>query len=58
MIADLATRKGVKVSDVSEGSIWTNNHEWAKCDQKLFPIKSIREIKLSKVDLDKYNDSR
>ena len=54
MIADLATRKGVKISDISEDSIWVNNHEWAKYEQEKFPITSIRQIKLSKNESDQY----
>ena len=32
MTADLGTRKGAKISDVSENSRWVNGEDWAKCE--------------------------
>ena len=47
MIADLGTRKGVKISDVAADSLWMNGHAWMKLEQACFPIKSIEDIKLT-----------
>ena len=55
MTADLGTRKGVKIEDISENSSWLNGPEWAKKEEQ-FPIKSSHEIKLSKEDVKKHND--
>ena len=51
MTADLGTRRGAQLEDVAEGSRWANGEEWAKLDQTEFPIKSIKQIKLSDDDL-------
>ena len=56
MTADLGTRKGVKIADVSENSSWINGQEWAKTDRRDFPIKSYDEVRLSKDDIKKHND--
>ena len=56
MTADLGTRKGAKIADVSENSSWINGQEWAKTDRRDFPIKSYDEVRLSKDDIKKHND--
>ena len=48
MTADIGTRKGVKIKDISENSSWINGQNGAKYDN--FPIKSVKEIKLSYED--------
>ena len=53
--ADIGTRKGATISDVENDSRWVNGESWAKMDRKNFPIKSVKEIKLSKKDLE-YHD--
>ena len=55
MTADLGTRKGVKIAEVSENSSWINGQEW-ETDRRDFPIKSYDEVRLSKVDIKKHND--
>ena len=45
MTADLGTRRGAKLSDISENSSWISGQSWAKTDRSLFPIKSAEEIK-------------
>ena len=54
-MADIATRRGAKISDVSEESPWVSGHYWAKLDKTEFPIKSAQEIKMGKEDLKNYN---
>ena len=46
-MADIATRRGAKFSDVAENSPWISGHEWARKKKDQFPIKSAEDIKLS-----------
>ena len=46
-MADIATRRGAKISDVSEGSVWVSGHDWAKLDRDQFPVKSANDIRMS-----------
>ena len=54
-MADIATRRGAKLSDVAEGSSWISGHEWTKKSRDTFPIKSAQEIKLSRDDIKNFN---
>ena len=45
MPADIGTRKGASVDDVSKGSVWLEGHPWMKKSTNGFPIKSYQEIK-------------
>ena len=56
MTTDLGTRRGVKVDDILENSIWFNGQQWTKSDQSEFPIKSINQIRLCKEDLKMHNE--
>ena len=51
MTADIGTRRGATLDDVSEISPWVSGHEWAQYDKSTFPIKSTIEIKLSQSEL-------
>ena len=46
MIADIGTRRGVTLKQVSQGSLWQNGFEWMKLDASEFPTKSVEDIKL------------
>ena len=46
-MADIATRRGAKFSDVAENSPWISGHEWARKKKDQFPIKSAEDIKLT-----------
>ncbi|XP_057310088.1 uncharacterized protein LOC130648085 [Hydractinia symbiolongicarpus] len=46
MIADIGTRKGAKIKDVDQNSIWINGLDWMKSDESQFPAKSVEEVKL------------
>ena len=48
MMPDIGTRRGAKISDVNENSPWICGLEWTKYDKEKFPVKSFREIRLSK----------
>ena len=52
MIADLGTRKGVKIEDVAEGSNWQLGYPWMSGPEEDFPIKTLDQINLSQKDLD------
>ena len=54
--ADLGTRRGAKITDVLDDSIWVNGPKWATQEQDIFPVKSIQEVKLSTEDLKNFND--
>ena len=45
--ADLGTRKGAKISDISEGSVWMNGFDWMREERSEFPVKSVDDLKLS-----------
>ena len=40
MIADLGTRRGVSIQDVSQNSSWFKGYQWMTDDSSKFPIKS------------------
>ena len=45
MPADIGTRKGACVNDVSKGSAWLEGYPWMKRSMNEFPVKSYRDIK-------------
>ena len=45
MPADIGTRKGITLSDISVESIWQKGFEWMGKHKSAFPIKSYEEIK-------------
>ena len=51
MIADLGTRKGVKLDEVSPGSQWVNGLQWMVLDEANFPSFKIHEINLNATQL-------
>ena len=55
MAADIGTRKGAKVEDVSEGSVWINGYSWMSGPVEEFPAKTIKEITLSGSQEDEAN---
>ena len=52
MIADLGTRKGTKIKDISADSYWINGLPWMCRDKSSFPVQSVTEIKLNKSDIE------
>jgi len=51
MIADLGTRKGVKLKDVNSESNWINGYNWMKLDELEFPTMCLEQIKLSNEEM-------
>ena len=49
-IADLATRKGAKVSDVTSDSPWIRGQPWMREPEEHFPVKKYEDICLSSND--------
>ena len=50
MIADLATRKGVKVTDILQYSEWIKGKPWMNWHESHFPTKTVKEIILSNTE--------
>ena len=56
MIADLGTRKGATIEDVSPDSVWINLYPWAKLERSQFPVKTVQEIRLDAEQRKQFND--
>ena len=46
-IADLATRKGAKISDIGPESSWIKGFPWMREPEKNFPLKKVEELTLT-----------
>ena len=55
MIADIGTRRGATLQDISAESVWINGYPCIKLDVKEFPTKTIEEIKLDQQELNAIN---
>lgn len=55
MIADIGTRKGATLKDVSRTSTWINGFDWMHLDHSQFPIKSAENLKLSDSEISEVN---
>ena len=42
MIADIGTRRGAALEDISAESVWINGYPWMKLDVKEFPTKQLK----------------
>ena len=47
MIADLGTRRGVTIEDVTSESVWQTGFDWMKLDVSMFPVKTVDQVKLN-----------
>ena len=54
LIADLGTRRGVKIEDVNIDSPWINGYEWMRQDSSTFPIVSVNDLTLSSSESEGY----
>ena len=52
MIADIGTRRGVKLEDVDQNSSWINGLPWMKMNTANFPMKTVNEISLNTDELE------
>ena len=48
-IADIGTRKGVKVKDVDQSSLWRNGYFWMHLEEKDFPTMTVQNISLQNI---------
>ena len=55
MIANMGTRKGAKIEEVSENSLWNNGYPWMRLDEKDFPTKSVGDIKLTGEEINRHD---
>ncbi|MEM7375655.1 MAG: hypothetical protein AAF587_44090, partial [Bacteroidota bacterium] len=55
MIADIGTRKGASLADVSEDSTWFNGFQWMSESKSAFPVKSVNDIKLTNDEMKSVN---
>ena len=51
MIADLGTRKGATIDDVSDDSKLINGFDWMTLDSSEFPIKCAKDLRLSQAEM-------
>ena len=58
MIADLGTRRGATIADVSKDSEWMNGMNWMKLPTSQFPIKSSDDLKVSDTDINEIDKER
>ena len=56
MIADIGTRKGAKLENVSENSVWIKGLDWMHKDKSEFPVSTVNEIKLCTSEKSIYNE--
>ena len=54
LIADLGTRRGVKMKDVDMNSDWINGYEWMRKGRSEFPITAVSELVLSGSEKESY----
>ena len=55
IIADIGTRKGATLKDVSRTSTWINGFDWMHLDHSQFPLKSAENLKLSDSEITEVN---
>ena len=58
MIADLSTRKGVKIEEVEPNSSWVKGYPWMREAETKHPIKTVSEIVLSGKERNEVNNEK
>lgn len=56
MVADIGTRKGARIQDISENGVWVVGHPWMKLEKEEFPVKSIKDLRLSSKEKDQHDE--
>ena len=51
LIADLGTRVGASITDISPGSAWIQGYSWMSKEISSFPVKTCSEIKLTNSEI-------
>ena len=54
MIADLGTRQGAWMADVSEITLWINGYPWMRADED-FHTKTVKDMKLTGEEVDSHD---
>ena len=54
LIADLGTRRGVKLHDVDADSDWINGYPWMREHESSFPVQPVSDLTLSSADNENY----
>jgi len=58
MIADIGTRSGATIADVSKKSKWMTGIDWMKLPESEFPMKSSDDLKVSASDIKEIDKER
>ena len=58
MIADLGTRRGATIADVSQDSKWMNGMDWMKLPSSEFPMKSAQDLRVTESDIKEIDKER
>ena len=58
MVADLGTRKGATVQQVSPGSPWIEGQPWMRGDPSTFPLSTIDDIRLTAMEKSNVNKEK
>ena len=56
MVADIGTRKGDRIQDISENSLWVVGNPWMRLEEEEFPVKSIKDLRLSSKEKDQHDE--
>ena len=51
MIADIGTRRGIKLKDIDQNSTWINGFKWMHEEKQNFPMKPINQLKLQETEM-------
>lgn len=52
MIADIGTRRGAKISDITDDSKWIKGYEWMSLPEKQFPLSTLADVQVKRAELD------
>ena len=52
----VGTRKGVRIQDISENSILVIGNPWTRLEEEEFPVKSIKDLRLSSKEKDQHDE--
>ena len=51
MIADIETRRGIKLKDIDQDSTWINGFKWMHEEKQNFPMKPINQLKRQETEM-------
>ena len=56
MVADIGTRKGVRIQDISENSVLLVGDPWMRLEEEEFSVKSIKDLRLGSKEKDQHDE--